>query len=446
MADILILGAGLVAKPIINDLLKKGHYLTVTSLAEAEAKTLTGNHPHAATLAWTVEQLDVLDRLVSKHDLIISLIPWIHHLIVAECCLKNRKNLLTTSYVKPKMAALDTAVKEAGLLFLNECGLDPGLDHMSAMRIIDHVHGRGGKIKEFYSLCGALPAPESNDNLFGYKFSWSPKGVVLASSSDAQYKRHNQIVNISTEDLFKDRFEIHDFPEIGTLEAYPNRDSLSYLDIYNIQEAESIMRGTLRFPHWCEILDVMKNCNLITQENFDFTGKSFIEMTAMMCKQPVDNIREFIAKKNNITIDSAAIRGMEWLGLFSTDKMNRQTDSPFEVVADLMITKMSLKINEKDLNVMLHIFSVEYPDGKQEIIKSKLVDYGSPATETAIARNVTLPASVAAQLMLDGTFKLKGVYRPTLPEFYNPILDGLEKYGIKMEEIYGLPMKDMIHP
>lgn len=445
MKKVLLLGAGLVAKPIIRDLLERGFFLTVTSLQKEEAAALIGDFPNAVAMSWTVDQMDVLDKLVAEHDITVSLIPWVFHPQVAEVCIRNKKNMLTASYIKPAMAALEQAAKDAGIIILNECGLDPGIDHMGAMRIIDSVHAKGGKIKEFYSLCGALPAPESNDNIFGYKFSWSPKGVVLASSADAVYLKHGKTVNIPTENLFKDRFTIQDFPTVGALEVYPNRDSLSFIETYNIPETETMFRGTIRFPHWCEIMDAIKACNLITQDTFDFTGKSYADMTALMIGTDARDIKAKVAAKAGVAVDSPAVKGMEWLGLFSEEKMGRQVDSPFEVIATLMIDKMPLTMNERDMNVMLHVIRAEYPDGNQEVIKSKLLDFGSPATETSIARNVTLPASVAVQLILDGTINMKGIYRPTLPEIYNPILDKLEEYGIRMEEEYGLPLSEMIN-
>lgn len=444
MKKVLILGAGLVAKPIIRDLLEKGYYLTVTDVTDEQPKKLTSNHPNANPIAWQVDDVETLDRLIAEHDITVSLIPWIFHPIVARAAVRQKKNMITASYVKPEMAALDADAKSAGIIILNECGLDPGIDHMSAMRVIDHIHHKGGKVQEFYSLCGALPAPECNDNLFGYKFSWSPKGVVLASSSSARYLKHGKTIEIPTENLFKDRFSIFDFPTVGEMEVYPNRDSMDYVQIYGIPEAETVYRGTLRFPHWCEIMDVIKACNLITQEQFDFTGKSYADMVAMMLGTDSHNIKQKVAAQTNVAVDAPAIRGMEWLGLFSEAKMNRTQDSPFEVIAELMIQKMPLGHNERDMNVMLHIFRAVYPDGTQEIIKSKLLDFGSPATETSIARNVTLPVSVAVQLILNGKINLTGVYRPTIPQLYNPILDGLEAYGIKMEETFNLPLSEMI--
>ncbi len=167
-------------------------------------------------------------------------------------------------------------------------------------------------------------------------------------------------------------------------------------------------------------------------------------MTAIVLNTDAAEIKQKVAQKANVAVDSFAIQGMEWLGLFSSEPMNRQQDSPFEVLAALMIEKMSLGHNERDMNVMLHIFSATYPDGSKEVIKSKLLDFGSPATDTSIARNVTLPVSVAVQLILNGEMPLTGVHRPTIPAIYNPILDGLEAYGIKMEETYNLPLSEMI--
>jgi saccharopine dehydrogenase-like NADP-dependent oxidoreductase len=222
-----------------------------------------------------------LDEMIASHDLTVSLLPWIHHIMVAQHCIKHKKNMVTTSYVKPEMKALDQEAKDAGIIILNELGLDPGIDHMGAMRIIDHVHNHGGKVEEFYSICGALPAPEAATNPFKYKFSWSPKGVVMAGNNDGNYLRHGKVQYIPTQDLFKNPLSV-DFPEVGILEIYPNRDSMPYIEVYGIPETKTMMRGTFRYPGWCESIDAMKALKLISSDNYDFTGKTYAEMVAML--------------------------------------------------------------------------------------------------------------------------------------------------------------------
>ncbi|MBM3434895.1 MAG: hypothetical protein FJY07_01620 [Bacteroidetes bacterium] len=254
MKKVLILGAGLVVKPIVQYLLQKGYFVSVATRTKSKADDMIGGHKNGNAIAWTVEDEPALDKMIAEHDLTVSLLPWIHHIMVAQKCVALKKDMVTTSYVKPAMQALDGEAKKAGIIILNELGLDPGIDHMSAMRIIDHVHEKGGKVEEFYSICGALPSPEACNNPFNYKFSWSPKGVVLASNNDANYLRQGKTTYVPPENLFKNPMKTT-FPGVGNLEIYPNRDSVPYVELYGIPETKTMFRGTFRHPGWCESLD-----------------------------------------------------------------------------------------------------------------------------------------------------------------------------------------------
>jgi saccharopine dehydrogenase (NADP+, L-glutamate forming) len=342
------------------------------------------------------------------------------------------------------MKALDQEAKDAGILILNELGLDPGIDHMSAMRIIDNVHEQGGKIVEFYSLCGALPAPEACDNPFNYKFSWSPKGVVMASNNDGKYLRHGNEIYVEPIDLFKNPFQI-DFPDVGPLEVYPNRDSFPYIELYGIPETETIFRGTFRHKGWCESLDAMKRLHLINNDKMDFTGKSYAGFIAKMIgAENPENIRQKAAQYLNLPYESYALQAIEWLGLFSDEDMGRQEDTPFEITSDLMIEKMKLGPDERDMVVMQHTFLADYPGGKREVIKSRMLDFGTLSTDTAVARTVALPAAVGVETILQGKIDARGVHIPVIPEIYNPVLDRLEDLNIRMIEEYGLPESENI--
>ncbi|HUV01033.1 MAG TPA: saccharopine dehydrogenase C-terminal domain-containing protein, partial [Bacteroidales bacterium] len=233
MYKVLILGAGLVAKPIVEYLIERDFKVLIATSTREKADRIIKGHPHGSSLKWSMDDTSTLDLLINESDITVSLLPYRYHTEVAKICIKKRKSLVTTSYVEAEMQALDNPAKKAGVIILNETGLDPGIDHMSAMRIIDHIHGRGGKVEEFYSLCGALPAPEAADNPLRYKFSWSPKGVILASLNSALYLKNGKRVAIDSVNLFKDRFT-YSFPGIGELEVYPNRDSIRYIDIYGI--------------------------------------------------------------------------------------------------------------------------------------------------------------------------------------------------------------------
>ncbi len=444
MKKVLILGAGMVVKPIVKYLLEKGFAVTVATRTKSKADAMIDGHPNGTAIAWTVEDETTLDNMVASHDLSVSLLPYAHHVMVAKKCIAHKKNMVTTSYVKPAMKALDEEAKAAGIIILNELGLDPGIDHMSAMRIIDTVHNKGGKIIDFYSLCGALPAPEACDNPFNYKFSWSPKGVVMASNNDGKFLKHGKEIYVEPIDLFKNPFSV-DFPNVGELQVYPNRDSFPYLELYGIPEAETMFRGTFRYKGWCESLDAMKRLKLTSDTKYDFTGKTFAGFIAMMIgAENTENIRQKAADYLGIPVDSYCLGTIEWLGLFDNKPMNRKEDSPFEITSDLMIEKMVLGQEERDMVVMQHTFLAGYPDGTKEVIKSRMLDFGTLATDTAVARTVALPAAVGVEMILQGQINAKGVHIPVIPEIYNPILDRLEDMNIRMIEEYGLPVSENI--
>jgi saccharopine dehydrogenase-like NADP-dependent oxidoreductase len=457
MKKILILGAGLIARPIVTYLLSKDYSVSVASNTPERAEQMIAGNPNGKAIFWEATDETALDELISTHDLTVSILPYVFHVMVAEHCLKYKKNMVTTSYVKPEMKALDRAAKDAGIIILNELGLDPGIDHMSAMRIIDHVHSNEGKVVEFYSICGALPAPEAADNPFKYKFSWSPKGVVLAGNNDARYLSHGSVIEIPTKDLFKSPFTVN-FPMVGKLEVYPNRDSLAYKEIYGIPESGTVFRGTFRYKGWCETLDVIKELNLISGDKFDMTGMTYADMMLHQVGKPVvsgggkglskpphiNDVRNAVAKRLGLPVAAPQIQALEWLGLFNPDPMNRKSDSTFEVTSDLMIEKMSLGLHERDMVVLQHTFLAEYPDGRRNVIRSRMLDFGTLATDTSIARTVALPAAIGVDMILNGRIQSKGVYIPVIPEIYNPVLEQLEKLNIRMVEEYGLPLSENI--
>lgn len=444
MSTVLILGSGLVARPIIQYLLSKNHHVTVASNTTDRSEAMIAGHPGGKSVFWEATDEDALGKLVAAHDITVSLLPYVFHVMVAKHCIAHKKNMVTTSYVKPEMKELDQAAKDAGVIILNEMGLDPGIDHMSAMRIIDSVHNREGGILEFYSICGALPAPEAADNPFRYKFSWSPKGVVMAGNNDAVYLRHGEVVELPTRDLFKNPFLV-DFPQVGALEVYPNRDSLAYKEIYGIPETRTMYRGTFRYKGWCETLDLLKRLNLISNEKIDMTGMTYGDLMRNQMAGAGFGTGNFetVAEDNKASF-THAFQALKWLGLFDETPMNRGMDTTFEVTSDLMIEKMSLGATERDMVVMQHIFLAAFSDGRKEVIRSRMLDFGSMATDTSIARTVALPAAIGVEMILSGEIKVTGVHIPVIPEIYNPVLDNLEKLGIKMVEEYGLPVTEMI--
>jgi len=445
MKKILILGAGMVARPMVNYLLQNKYQVTVASRTKSKADALVDNHPNGISIGWTVDQKVVLDKMIATHDLTVSLLPYAHHVKVAEKCIKHRKHMVTTSYVKPEMKALDEKAKAAGIIILNEIGVDPGIDHMSAMRIIDHIHSGKGKVESFYSCTGALVAPEVEKNPFNYKFTWAPKGVVMAGNNDGKYLKEGKVVYVPTQDLFKNPMSTN-VVGVGELDIYPNRDSLPYIDLYGIPEVKTLYRGTFRYKKWCAILDTFKKINLLSYENMDMKQMTFAGFIAKMIgEKDSTEIKEKVSKFLKTDINSYPILAMDWLGLFSDKPLNRQNDSPFEVISDLMISKMMIKEHERDMVVMQHTFVADYGNGNNEVIKSQLLDFGTLETDTSIARTVALPAACGVDMIMKGEIQLRGVHIPVLPEIYNPVLDQLETLGIKMEEQFGIPVESVMY-
>jgi saccharopine dehydrogenase (NADP+, L-glutamate forming) len=443
MNKVLILGAGLVVKPMVEYLLMNNYRLMIASPMKERADMMINGNPLGSSLDWSMDDSETLDKLIAEYDLTVSFLPFRFHAEIAKASLKHCKPLVTTSYVQPEMLALDSAAKKAGIILLNEIGLDPGIDHMSAKRIIDHVHATGGKVEELYSICGALPAPEAADNPLMYKFSWSPKGVILASRNSALYLKKGNQVFIETEKLFRDIFEL-DFPGVGPMEVYPNRDSISYINIYGIPEVKTIYRGTFRYKGWCETLDAMKRLKMLEDTVKDYSGMTYSDFLAERADISKEDLKIDISMKLGLSHNSTPVYALEWLGFFGNEVMGYTKTTPFEITSDLMIRRMLLSDDERDMVVLQHIFLASYPEGKKEVIKSSMLDFGSPATNTSIARTVALPAAIAVKMILEKKIEVTGVCRPVIPQIYNPVLSELEKMNIKMKEEYGLPENEMI--
>lgn len=441
MKKVLMLGAGMVAKPMADYLLNKGFMLTIASRTVAKAEKLIGKNKNGKAIGWTTDDLVNLENLISNHDLTVSLLPYTYHITVAKLCIKHRKNMVTTSYVSEKMKELNEDAKNAGILILNEIGVDPGFDHMTAMRIIDRIHEKGGKIKKFYSLCGALPAPEEADNPFRYKFSWSPRGVLMAGNNGAKFLKNGETVEIPTENLFKNPIQI-DVPEVGLMEIYPNRDSLQYINLYGLPDTETMYRGTFRYPNWCQSLDAIKALGMLDYEILNFENKSCKEVVSEQLGVYPRNVKEKVAERLNIELHSPAVDAMEWLGYFDKELLKIKSGSTFDLTAYLMQNKMMLPEGARDVVVMLHAFLAEYKNNHKEVIKAHLLEFGN-SSDTAIARTVALPAAIATKLILEGKLNETGVKIPVQKNIYEPVLSELEDNNIVMEEQFGLPLYEM---
>jgi saccharopine dehydrogenase-like NADP-dependent oxidoreductase len=435
MKKVLVLGAGLVSRPGVHYLLKqKNIQVTVASRTVSKAEELVKGFANGKAVQVNVENKDELAKLIKEHDIAISLLPWTHHLIVAELCIEHGKHMVTTSYVSPAMKALDEKVRSKNLLFLNEIGVDPGIDHMSAMKIIHEVEAEGGKVLHFYSYCGGLPAPKDNDNPFGYKFSWSPRGVVLASRNSAKYYENGKTVDVESKNLFANP-EVEDIEGLGKFEVYPNRDSTPYKGDYNLKDALTVKRGTYRNVGWCETLRAIVNLGLVNETPVpSVKGSTFKKAMAYALQaKETDNLKELAAKKVGIPMNSKVIERMEWLGLFS-DEVIPKADNLLDMLSDRMQEKLSFKEGEIDLLLLRHKFIVENKDKSKDLITSTLIDFGIPHGDSSMARTVSLPMAIATAMMADGRIKATGVRIPNTKDIYEPVLAELENLNIKMVE------------
>jgi len=436
MKKILVLGAGLVAGAHTRYLLEQPDFhVTVASRTLSKAQAITGGHPNGEARRLNVKDEAALEDLIRQADLAVSLLPYVYHPMVARLCIKHRKHMVTTSYVKEQMAQLDGAAKKAGVILLNESGVDPGIDHMTAMKVIHRVQKDGGEITGFTSWCGGLPAPEANTNPLGYKFSWSPKGVLLASKNSARYLKDGEEVFIPGEELF-DHYRIVPVEIEGKVidfEGYPNRDSLPYVKTYGITTTKGIFRGTLRNVGWCPTMRKIVDLGLLDEEERDdLAGLTCAQFTASLIGSTGDLKRD-LAAYLKIEQDSPVISNLEWLGLLSDDPLPLQKGAPIDILTARMLEKMQYEEGERDMLILQHQFIAEYPDHKEKIT-STMIDFGIPHGDTSMSRTVGLPAAIGVKLILQGKIDLTGVQTPVVPEIYEPILKELERLDIHFTE------------
>ncbi|KAJ7270722.1 saccharopine dehydrogenase [Mycena haematopus] len=465
---ILLLGSGFVAGPCAEYLVRDpANVITVACRTLAAASALCAALPpgRASPLVLDVAAPSPtpLERAVASHDLVISLVPYVHHAAVVRAALKaasggggnesatERKgkggpHVVTTSYVSPELRALDGEAKDAGIVVLNEVGLDPGIDHVSAVRVVGEVHAKCGKVKKFHLHCGALPAPEcASSNPLGYKFSWSPRGGLLALLNPATFLAHNTISHIAGPDLMGSARPCVIEGFAPKLEVFANRDSVPFRAFYGIEEAETVVRGTLRYVGFAAFMGALIRVGWLSGEGkgwlVDQEGMKWCEATQRACGASGSDEASLIARiKEVCAFESESeseriIDGMRWMGLFSSEKMVVRGGTLLDTLCAHLEVLMKYQPGERDLVLLQQKFVVEWADGKQETITTTLEEYGTPSGHSAMARTVGIPCGIAAQLVLDGVFSTPGVHAPYSKEFCDPIREKLEEEGLVLTEI-----------
>ena len=432
MKRVLVLGAGLVSRPLVHYLTDQPDLeVTLASRTASKAEALVAGRDRGKAVALDVQDESALERLIADHDVAVSLLPATEHVKVAELCLKHGKHMSTTSYISPEMKSLDAAAREADLTFLNECGVDPGIDHMSAMRIIHQAEAEGARVVSFRSYCGGLPAPEANTNPIGYKFSWAPRGVLVAATNPGRYLQDGQVVEVPGDELFASP-ETVTVPGAGDFEGYPNRDSLPYQEMYGLQDVKTMFRGTLRnlghcasWYHWVQLglfdTQVRADLDHLTYQDW---------MQSVAGGAPAD---QALASRAGVATDHPAIANLAWLGLFEDEPLPMTEGSNVDVMAARMRERCPFGPDERDMIVLQHEFGIEAAAGARQVY-STLIDFGIPGGDSAMARTVSLPVAIATRLILQGDVAERGVIAPIRPDVYNPILDELERLGIRCEE------------
>lgn len=437
MKKIFIIGAGRSTINLIQYLLENSiaHQWKVTvgdqSLELARHKV--GNHPNGTAIAFDVNDQASLTELVQAHDVVVSMLPAYMHIPVAKACVQFGKHMVTASYISDDMRALDAAAKEAGVVLINEIGVDPGIDHLSAMRMLDQVRNNGGEIILFESFTGGLVAPEcEGDNPWKYKFTWNPRNVVLAGSGGAvKFKQEGLYKYIPYHQLFR-RTEFIDIEGYGRFEAYANRDSLKYREVYGLHNAPTVYRGTLRRPGFCRGWDVFVKLGMTddsyTLENSEhMTFRQFTN--TFLAFNKTDSVELKLMHYLKIDQDDDLMERLKWLGIFDHTVIGLKNATPAQILQHILERKWSLNPQDKDMVVMYHKMGYVL-NGEKRQIDAHMVVIGEDSEHTAMAKTVGLPAAIATKYILTGAINTPGVQIPISPEIYNPVLDELEAYGI----------------
>ncbi len=439
MKNILILGAGLSSSSLIKYLLdhstEYNWKIKLGDVSLAVATEKINNHQNGEAFEFDIFNEIQRENEVKNADAVISMLPARFHPLVAASCLKHKKHMLTASYVSPEMKAMNEEAKKLGIAMLNELGVDPGIDHMSAMKVVDKIKDNGGKMLSFKSSTGGLIAPEFDNNPWNYKFTWNPRNVVVAGQGISQYIINGDYKYLPYHQLFS-RVETTTVPGLGEFEIYPNRDSLKYRETYNLLDIPTMFRGTIRRPGYCKAWDVfvqlgMTDDTYIVENSESLTYRQFINL--FLNYDEIQTVEEKIATKFNITLDSDIMYRLKWLGIFGNTKIGMKDATPAQILQKILVDKWVLGKDDKDLIVMQHQFEYE-KSAKKYRITSSLVVIGIDTVHTAMSITVGIPLAIATKLLLTGKLNISGVHTPVKQELYEPILAELESYGIKFSE------------
>ena len=441
MRKILIVGAGKSTGVLIDYLLKKSTseklQLIIGDLVLENAQKLAGDHPNAQAIALDIFKKEERENAVQSADIVISMLPARFHIEVAKDCLHFGKNMVTASYISEELELLDEQVKKKGLVFMNEIGVDPGIDHMSAMQVIDRIRDNGGKMLLFESFTGGLVAPESDTNLWNYKFTWNPRNVVVAGQGGvAKFFQEGKFKYIPYNRLFR-RTEFIEVEGYGRFEVYANRDSLKYKSIYGLDNALTLYRGTIRRVGFSKAWNMFVQLGLtddsyIMENSEDMSYRDFVN--SFLPYSPTDSVE--LKFRHNLKIDQDDIM---WDKLLELDifnpnkKVGLKNATPAQILQKILMEKWSLAPEDKDMIVMYHKFGYEL-NGEKKQIDATMVNIGKDQSETAMARTVGLPVAIAALKILNGTISTPGVQLPITKEIYEPILRELAENGIVFKE------------
>ncbi len=436
MKQILIVGAGRSSTALVEYLSQKhtqyGWEVTVVDAMPEIIHSYAQSYPGVKALSLDILDKQTRDPLIRRSDLVISMLPAHFHIHVAVSCLEYRKHLMTASYVDEEVKKLSPQVEAGGLVFLYECGLDPGIDHMSAMQMIDSIQEQGGKVTSFQSFCGGLMAPGSDDNPWRYKFTWNPRNVVLAGKgATAQYIYKGRYKNIPHHQLFK-RLTMIEIPGYGDFESYPNRDSLQYRELYGLHEAETILRGTLRRPGYCAAWHTFVQLGL-TDDSYqvrNVENMTYADFVKAYLPYSEDDLVTNFCRYVNTDISSEIMQKVRWLGMLEDKPIGLKQATPAQVVQKLLEQKWKARPEDEDMIVMQHQIGYEL-SGKKELSLSSLVVKGKVGGLTAMAKTVGYPLGIAARLILENKISRKGVLIPVFREIYDPILEEMEAMGIR---------------